>query len=62
MLRVKNGEQNENFKKCLDQLIMIKHDVWRSNRCSTSLPGGKQVDGLPPALHLKEDLANPIFP
>ena len=27
---------------------MIKYDVGEVNRCSTSLPGGNQVDGLPP--------------
>ncbi len=28
--------------------------------CSTSLPGGNQVDGLPPVLHIKMLLRNDI--
>ena len=38
---------------CDFQEILIFHAVWHAARasCSTSSPGGNQVDGLPPAAH-----------
>ena len=38
----------EIFSNDLEWSRMIKYDIWKVTRCSTSLPGGNQVDGLPP--------------
>ena len=47
---LKNVKKSRNLRSVQNSLIMLIDHYNIEIRCSTSLPGGNQVDGLPPAL------------